>query len=250
MYKTERSLTDDDRDQAVRTELWKDKLALCVSKVGAVLFKLVELFLLIRLSKEVSFGSFVEGSSTSNSSSSSDCNEKENLCLMANGESFGSQFLKKKKENQGYSSSFKCYRCGERGHMKVDCLNNKRNEERKEKKFPKKKKAYIEWEENVSSSSSSSESDEEANLCLMVDLKDAGSQEKFVLCVSKVGVVLFKLEKLLLLVRFSKEALPVRLSKEDSDCIVLVRWSKESVVARFWFVCPRSSSGSFVEGRL
>ncbi|KOM49368.1 hypothetical protein LR48_Vigan08g019500 [Vigna angularis] len=57
-----------------------------------------------------------------------------------------------------------------------DCPKNKKSEEKKERKFPKKKKAYIAWEENASSSSSSSVSDEEANLCLMADLEDAGSQ--------------------------------------------------------------------------
>ncbi|BAT89667.1 hypothetical protein VIGAN_06068300 [Vigna angularis var. angularis] len=86
------------------------------------------------------------------------------------------KYREERKENHGSSSSIKCYGCGERGHVKTDCPKNKKSEEKKERKFPKKKKAYIAWEENASSSSSSSVSDEEANLCLMADLEDAGSQ--------------------------------------------------------------------------
>ncbi|XP_014506413.1 uncharacterized protein LOC106766177 [Vigna radiata var. radiata] len=81
-----------------------------------------------------------------------------------------------RKDTQGSPSSIKCYGCGERGHIKIDCTKNKRCEEKKEKKFPNKKKAYIAWEENDSSSSSSSDSDEEANLCLMADSDNAQSQ--------------------------------------------------------------------------
>ncbi|XP_052724697.1 uncharacterized protein LOC128194073 [Vigna angularis] len=112
-------------------------------------------------------------------------NDEENMSLMI--KKFA-KFMKAKgkdkyhgerKENQGSPSSVKCYGCGERGHMKTDCPNNRKSEEKKERKFSKKKKAYIAWEDNASSSSSSSNSDEEANLCLMADSEDAGSQVNF-----------------------------------------------------------------------
>ncbi|KOM26403.1 hypothetical protein LR48_Vigan267s000400 [Vigna angularis] len=152
-----------------------EKLALCVSKVGAVLFKLTELLLPVRASKEA---------------------------------------LPVRLSKEGSSSSFKCYGCGERGHVKAYCSSNKRSKERKEKKIHKKKKVHIAWEDNASTTSSSSDSVEETNLCLTANVDDTASQEKLALCVSKVGAVLFKLTELLLLVRASKEALSVRLSKE------------------------------------
>lgn len=74
------------------------------------------------------------------------------------------KFRSEKKDNQGSSSSIKCYGCGERRDVKSDCPKNKISEE---KKFLKKKKAYIDWEENDFNSSNSSDSDEEVNLCLM-----------------------------------------------------------------------------------
>jgi len=86
------------------------------------------------------------------------------------------QFKNNKKENQGSSSNFKCYGCGESGHVKADCPNSKKSEEKKGRKFFK-KKAYIAWEDNTSSSSNSSDSDnEEANLCLMTNHDDSNSE--------------------------------------------------------------------------
>jgi len=79
------------------------------------------------------------------------------------------QFKSNKKENQGSSSNFKCYGCGESGHVKAECPNSKKSEEKKGNKFYK-KKAYIAWEDNASSTLNSSDSDEEeAKLCLMAD---------------------------------------------------------------------------------
>ncbi|KOM26287.1 hypothetical protein LR48_Vigan247s000500 [Vigna angularis] len=95
---------------------------------------------------------------------------------MANVKSSDSQILKEKKDYQGSSSSFKCYGCGERGHVKAYCSSNKRSKERKEKKIHKKKKVHIAWEDNASTTSSSSDSVEEANLCLTVNIDDTASQ--------------------------------------------------------------------------
>jgi len=104
-----------------------------------------------------------------------DSDDDENLSLMikkftkfmkAKGKN---KFKSMKKENQGSSSNFKCYGCGENGHVKADCPNSKKNEERKGRKFFK-KKAYITWEDNASSTSNSNDSDdEEAKFCLMAD---------------------------------------------------------------------------------
>ncbi|WVZ00453.1 hypothetical protein V8G54_026522 [Vigna mungo] len=80
-----------------------------------------------------------------------------------------------KKENQGSSSHYKCYGCRERGHLKADCPNQKKNEEIKEKKSFNKKKAYIAWDDDNETISDLSVSDEEANICLVAD-DDAGSQ--------------------------------------------------------------------------
>jgi len=86
------------------------------------------------------------------------------------------QFKSNKKENQGTSSNFKCYGCGETGHVKVDCPNSKRSDEKKSRKYYK-KKAYIAWEDNASSSSSSIESnEEEANFCLMANNDHFGNE--------------------------------------------------------------------------
>lgn len=52
------------------------------------------------------------------------------------------KFRSEKNENQGSSSNYKCYGCGERGHFKADCPNHTKGEEKKETKFLKKKKAY------------------------------------------------------------------------------------------------------------
>jgi len=47
-----------------------------------------------------------------------------------------------RKENQGSSSNFKCYGCGESMHVKADCPNAKKNEEKKGRKIFK-KNTYI-----------------------------------------------------------------------------------------------------------
>jgi len=79
------------------------------------------------------------------------------------------QFNSNKKENQGTSSNFKCYGCGESGHVKADGPNSKRSDEKKSRKYYK-KKTYIVWEDNTSSSSCSGESDEEeAKFCLIAN---------------------------------------------------------------------------------
>jgi len=74
-------------------------------------------------------------------------------------------------ENQGSSSNFKCYGCGETGHVKADCPNSKRMDEKKSRKYFKKNKREDNYSSSSSSSSysssSSSESNEEANLCLI-----------------------------------------------------------------------------------
>ena len=59
------------------------------------------------------------------------------------------QFKSNKKENQRSSSNFKCYGCGETGHVKADCPNSKRSDEKMSRKYCK-KKAYIAWEDNAS----------------------------------------------------------------------------------------------------
>ena len=111
-----------------------------------------------------------------------DSNDNENLSLMikkftkfmkTKGKN---QFKNNKKENQGSSSNFKCYGCGESGHVKADCPNSKKGEEKKGKKFFK-KKAYIAWEDNALSTSNSSDSgNEEANLCLLANHDDFDSE--------------------------------------------------------------------------
>ena len=111
-----------------------------------------------------------------------DSDEDENLSLMikkftkfmkAKGKI---QFKNNKKENQGSSSNFKCYEYGESGHVKADCPNSKKSEEKKGRKIFK-KKAYIAWEDNASSSSNSSNFDnEEANLHLMANHDDFDSE--------------------------------------------------------------------------
>jgi len=79
------------------------------------------------------------------------------------------QFKSNKKENQGSSSNFKSYGCGETTHVKANCPNSKRSDEKKNRKHFK-KKAYIACEDNASISSSSIESDEEeAKFCLMAN---------------------------------------------------------------------------------
>ncbi|XP_052732843.1 uncharacterized protein LOC128196334 isoform X2 [Vigna angularis] len=73
-------------------------------------------------------------------------NDEENMSLMI--KKFA-KFMKAKgkdkyrgerKENQGSPSSVKCYGCGERGHMKTDCPNNRKSEEKKERKFQRRRK--------------------------------------------------------------------------------------------------------------
>jgi len=86
------------------------------------------------------------------------------------------QHKKHKKKNQGSSSKFHCYGCGDLGHVKTDCPNAKKSEEKKGRKFFKKKKWGNESSSSSSSSSSLSDSDKEANLCLMGHKESHGSQ--------------------------------------------------------------------------
>jgi len=74
-----------------------------------------------------------------------DSDDEDNLSLMikkftkimkAKGKN---QFKSNKKENKGSFSNFKCYGCGEIGHVKADCLNSKKSEERKGKFFLRKR---------------------------------------------------------------------------------------------------------------
>jgi len=74
-----------------------------------------------------------------------DFDDDENLSLMikkftkfmkAKGKN---QFKSNKKENQGSSSNFKYYGCGETGHVKADCPNSKKSEEKKDIKFLRRK---------------------------------------------------------------------------------------------------------------
>jgi len=54
------------------------------------------------------------------------------------------QFRSGKKENQGSCSNFKCYGCRETGHVKVDCPNTERSEEkRNEGNSTKRKKSIL-----------------------------------------------------------------------------------------------------------
>jgi len=111
-----------------------------------------------------------------------DSDDDENLSLMikkftkfmkAKGKN---QFKNNKKENQGSSSNFKCYGYGKSRHVKADCPNSKKSEEKKGRKFFK-KKTFIAWEDNASSTSNSSDSDnEEANLFLMANHDDSDNE--------------------------------------------------------------------------
>jgi len=117
--------------------------------------------------------------------------ESENLNLLV--KRFG-KYLKRKsikgnpkrytsKHNESNSSNFTCYNCGKQGHIKIECPNaNKENEksvDRKKEKKPKKKRAYIAWEDNDDSTTSSSSQDEseEANLCLMAGYESSSSSQ-------------------------------------------------------------------------
>jgi len=111
-----------------------------------------------------------------------DSDDDENLSLMIKKftmfiKSKGrNQSKSNKKENQGSSSNFKCYGCGETGHVKAGCPNSKRSDEKKSKKYYK-KKAYIAWEDSACSSSNSEGSDEEeANFCLMANNDHSDSE--------------------------------------------------------------------------
>jgi len=143
-----------------------------------------------------------------------DSNDDENLSLMikkftkfmkTKGKN---QFKNNKKENKGSSSNFKCYGCGESGHVKADCPNSNKSEEKKGRKFFK-KKAYIAWEDNASSSSNSSNSDnEEANLCLMANHNDSNSEvnstcneNDYIICMMLFNNYLLNLVNWILLIK-------------------------------------------------
>ncbi|WVZ17702.1 hypothetical protein V8G54_010684 [Vigna mungo] len=126
--------------------------------------------------KTLAFKSEISKGKSSKEFEDDDSDDEENMSLMimkfakfmkAKGKD---KYLKERRENQESPSSVKCYGCGERGHMKIECPKSKKSEEKKEIKFLKKKKAYIAWEDNV-------DSDEESNICLKADLEDTGSQE-------------------------------------------------------------------------
>lgn len=85
------------------------------------------------------------------------------------------QFINARKEKQGSSSKYRCYGCGENGHVNTYCPNIKKDEEKKIFK-------NIAWEDNDSSSSSSSDSDEEVKLCLMTNNESSESQVSVSVC--------------------------------------------------------------------
>ena len=74
-----------------------------------------------------------------------DSDDDENLSLMIKkftkfmNSKGRNQFKSNKKENQGSSSNFKSYGCGETGHVKADYPNSKRSDEKKSRKYYKKK---------------------------------------------------------------------------------------------------------------
>jgi len=81
-----------------------------------------------------------------------------------------------KKSSEFISNKYTCYDCGEQGHIKAKCPNNKVKEKgdfKKEKKGIA-KKAYVTWDDNDVSSSSSSD-DEEANMCFLASVTSSMS---------------------------------------------------------------------------
>ena len=87
-----------------------------------------------------------------------------------------------KQNNSSNSSKFSCFYCGKQGHIKFECPNvNKENEkvdDRKKEKKAKEIRAYIAWEDNDDSiSTSSQEESEEANLCLMAGYESSSSSQ-------------------------------------------------------------------------
>ena len=99
-------------------------------------------------------------------------------------------FKSNKMENQESSSNFKCYGCGETGHVKVDCPNSKKSEERKGTIFFLEKSIHSMGRYNASSTSSFSDSDkEEPKFCLMADHDLFDNEE--VLLAMKMIIMIF-----------------------------------------------------------
>ena len=105
-----------------------------------------------------------------NCQDSSDNSEGETLSLLTrefskllkkkNNKNQSSNMYNDKKLNNFNSNKYTFFGCGEQGHIKVDCPNNK-NKERGARKKSKAKKAYTAWQDKEVSSSSSSSRDEE-----------------------------------------------------------------------------------------
>lgn len=97
-------------------------------------------------------------------------------------------FNNKKFTKKESTSNPTCYEYGKPGHMKYDCPNYKKKndkDEKKGKKDKKGKKAYIAWDENEMSSSSDEDSQsEEANLCLMTSHQSEDEVSDDELCLS------------------------------------------------------------------
>jgi len=87
-----------------------------------------------------------------------------------------------KQNDSSNSFKFSCYNCGKQGHIKIECPNvNKENEKigdgKKEKKA-KERCAYTAWEDNDDSTSTlSQEESEEAKLCLMAGYGSSSSSQ-------------------------------------------------------------------------
>ena len=75
----------------------------------------------------------------------------------------------KEQKDTNFSNEIRCFECKKLGHIRNDCPQLKRKDQ-KEKKV--KKKALAVWGEEELSSSDESQDDEIANVCFMANLED------------------------------------------------------------------------------